>query len=118
MLPLDVADLTAEWFTEILGRDVDTVDLLDHHSGTTGRAHVALRGGPGVPATLFVKLAPFDEKQRAFVTMVGMGVTEARFYRDLADEVPVRVPDVYFSAEDGDRYVMVLEDLAASGCRL
>src|SRR3954469_19731360 len=77
-IPLDVADLTAEWFTEILGRDVETVDLLDHHSGTTGRAHVALRGAPGVPATLFVKLAPFDERQREFVTQVGMGVTEAR----------------------------------------
>jgi hypothetical protein len=116
-IPLDVADLTAEWFSEILGRDVENVDLLDHHSGTTGRAHVALRGGPGVPPTLFVKLAPFDEKQREFVNMVGMGVTEARFYRDLAEEVPMRVPKAFFSDEDGDRYIMVLEDLAASGCR-
>jgi hypothetical protein len=114
---LDVADLTAEWFTEILGRDVETVDLLDHHSGTTGRAHVALRGAPGVPSTLFVKLAPFDERQRQFVTQVGMGVTEARFYRDLAPEMPVRVPKVYFSDHAQERYVMVFEDLVAAGCR-
>ena len=117
MLPLDVADLTPEWFSKILGRDVDGVDLLDRHSGTTGRAHVALRGADDVPATLFVKLAPFDERQRAFVTSVGMGVAEARFYRDLAAEIPVRVPKVHFSDEDGDRYVMVFEDLVAAGCR-
>src|SRR5262245_17004200 len=41
VLPLDVADLTPAWFAEILERDVESVDLLDHHSGTTGRAHVA-----------------------------------------------------------------------------
>ena len=91
--------------------------MLDQHSGTTGRAHVALRGEPGVPATVFVKLAPFDERQREFVTSVGMGVAEARFYRDVASEVPVRVPSVWFAETDGDRYVMVLEDLVAHGCR-
>jgi hypothetical protein len=117
VLPLEVADLTAPWLSEALGADVDSVEVLDHHSGTTGRAHVALRGAPGVPPTVFVKLAPFDERQREFVASVGMGVSEARFYRDLATEVPVRVPRVWFAAEDGDRYVMVLEDLVATGCR-
>ena len=46
-----------------------------------------------------------------------MGVTEARFYRDLAPEVPVRTPGVWFADTDGDHYVMVLEDLVATGCR-
>jgi len=117
VLPLDVADLTPEWFSAALERDVDEARLLDRSSGTTGRAQVALSGEPSVPATVFVKLAPFDERQRAFVTSVGMGVAEARFYRDLAAEVPVRVPGVWFAETDGDRYVMVLEDLVASGCR-
>jgi len=117
VLPLDVEDLTAAWFAEALGRDVTGATLLDRSSGTTGRAHVALAGEPGVPATVFVKLAPFDEGQRGFVTSVGMGVAEARFYRDLAPEIPVRIPGVWFADTDGDRYVMVLEDLVASGCR-
>jgi hypothetical protein len=63
------------------------------------------------------KLAPFDERQREFVTSVGMGVAEARFYRDLAAEIPVRVPAVWFAQTEGERYAMVLEDLVASGCR-
>jgi hypothetical protein len=117
VLPLDVADLTPEWFSDILERDVTTAALVDQSSGTTGRALVALTGDPTVPATVFVKLAPFDEAQREFVTSVGMGVAEARFYRDLAPEIPVRIPNVWFSETDGDRYVMVLEDLVASGCR-
>jgi hypothetical protein len=119
VLPLDVDDLTASWFAEVLQRDVAAAELLDRHSGTTGRARIALRGEPTVPATVFVKLAPFDETQRAFVNSVGMGVSEARFYRDLAHEVPVRVPGVWFADTDSEAntYVMVLEDLEASGCR-
>ena len=31
--------------------------------------------------------------------------------------IPVRIPGVWYSETDGDHYVMVLEDLLASGCR-
>jgi aminoglycoside phosphotransferase (APT) family kinase protein len=118
MLPVDVEDLNAAWFSSVLGDDVESAAVLDRSSGTTGRARVALMGAPGLPATVFVKLPPFDERQRKFVTAMGMGVAEARFYRDLAAEVPVRVPRTWFSdTDDDDGYVMVLEDLVESGCR-
>ena len=68
--------------------DVTSVTVLDRHSGTTGRAHLAIGGDPRLPATVFVKLAPFDERQRKFVNVQGMGVVEARLYRDLAHELP------------------------------
>jgi hypothetical protein len=116
-LPTEVEHLTAGWFSEVLGREVTEAAVLDRSSGTTGRARVALRGEPGVPASVFVKLAPFDTRQRAFVDGTGMGVTEARFYRDLATEVPLRIPAVWCAATAGPDYIMVLEDLVASGCR-
>jgi aminoglycoside phosphotransferase (APT) family kinase protein len=120
VIPLDVADITPGWMSEALGCEVRAVTVLDQHSGTTGRARVALEyaaTGSG-PATAFVKLAPFDPQQRAFVDQVGLGLAEARFYREIAAEVPVRVPVAYHSDWDDDgRYVMVLEDLSASGCR-
>ncbi|MDZ4826807.1 MAG: phosphotransferase [Actinomycetota bacterium] len=121
-LPMEVDDLTPEWFSAALGQTVGAVTVLDRHSGTTGRAHVALVGD-GVPLTVFVKLPPFDAGQRVFVDSTSMGTTEARFYRDLAPEIPARIPAVWFSDYeagtdgDGDHYVMVLEDLTASGCR-
>src|SRR5665811_2321231 len=42
----------------------------------------------------------------------------ARFYEELAPEVPLRIPGCYFAAhgEERTQYVMVLEDLEASGC--
>ena len=118
MLPVDVEELTPAWFSSVLGHDVTSVEVLERSSGTTGRARVALTGDAALPATVFVKLPPFDERQRKFVTSVGMGVAEARFYRDLAGEVPVRVPRTWFAdTDEGDGYVMLLEDLVASGCR-
>jgi len=123
MLPVDVDDLTPEWLSEAMDAEVTSVTVLDRHSGTTGRAHLALTGHPSIPATVFAKLAPFDTGQRKFVNVQGMGVAEARLYRDLAPELPVRVPRPWYADFEGDgtgaddRYVMLLEDLHASGCR-
>src|SRR5262245_22929290 len=116
MIPVEVTDCTPAFFSDAFEATVDHVELLDRSSGTTGRARFALRGERSVPETVFVKLAPFDEQQRAFVQQVGMGVAEARFYRDLAFELPVRVPQAYYAETDDEAYVMVLEDLEASKC--
>ncbi|HEX4493933.1 MAG TPA: phosphotransferase [Acidimicrobiia bacterium] len=121
-IPVDVADVTPEWISAVTQFDVVAVDVLDAHSGTTGRARLALTYGGGedefLPASVFVKLPPFDERQREFVARTGLGTAEARFYRDLAESVPVRIPGVLHADVDDDgRYVMLLEDLEASGCR-
>ena len=104
-IPLDVADATPEWLTAVLGVPVSAVEVLDAHSGTTGRARLGVTyesASATGPASVFLKLAPFDERQRRFVDTVGLGIAEARFYRDVADEVPVRVPVVYHAALGDD----------------
>jgi Phosphotransferase enzyme family len=122
-IPIEVSEITPEWLARALGAPVEGTRILDQHSGTTGRARLGVEygddgDGPGRPASIFVKLAPFEERQRRFVDAVGLGVAEARFYRDLAAEVPVRIPRALHVDLDADgRYVMVLEDLVASGCR-
>ena len=116
-IPVDVDELTPAWFSEVLGADVRSVEIVDQHSGTTGRAKVRLDSGGALPDTLFCKLAPFDHRQRAFVDFTGIGVMEARFYAALAAELPVRLPACWHAAVEGNAYIMVLEDLDASGCR-
>ncbi|MGO9457789.1 MAG: phosphotransferase family protein [Acidimicrobiales bacterium] len=124
-IPTDVSDLTAEWWTSVLrphapGVEVTSADVADAHSGTTGRVVVRLSyaGDPGpLPGTLFCKLAPFDAGQRRLLRHWGIGVMEARFYGLLAEDVAVRVPRVWHAEwDDHGSFVMVLEDLAASGC--
>lgn len=113
--------IETEWLAHVLDAPVTDHRLLDAHAGTTGRAVLALdyaNGYADMPGRLFVKLPPTDEMQRAFVTSSGMGKREARFYRELGAEVPVRVPRCYFSDWDdsGEEYIMLLEHLEDSGC--
>jgi hypothetical protein len=118
-IPAAVEELEPAWFSEALGMHVTGVEVLDAHSGTTGRARVGLTGAADLPASVFVKLQPFSPKQRDFLRKVGLGVAEARLYEAVGDKLPVRIPRVWHvacDAADGS-FVMVLEDLAASGCR-
>lgn len=121
MIPVEVDEVTPEWLGSVVGRAVTAVAVVDRHSGTTGRVRVAIEWGDAdgdAPETLFVKLAPFDPGQREFVARSALGTAEARFYAEIAPEVPVRVPAAFASVWDADgRYAMVLEDLAATGCR-
>jgi len=119
-IPKTLDDLTTDWLAGVLDAPVTAVRVADAHSGTTGRGVIELEyGEPAeLPPRLFVKLPPVDEMQRAFVTANGMGRREALFYRQLAAEVPVRVPRCYFADCDdsGDDYIMLLEHLEDSGC--
>ena len=118
-IPASVDEITPAWLGEVLDADVSAVEVVDAHSGTTGRAKVRITTGDDLPETLFVKLAPFDEEQRAFLSMVGLGVSEATFYAAVGNDLPVRSPKVWHASHDtaDDSFVMVLEDLEAAGCR-
>src|SRR5262249_18628883 len=123
-IPVEVEDITAAWLEDVLrahapGASLPAIQVAEAHSGTTGRVRVLLtHDDPRLPGSVFVKLAPFDAGQRAFVEQLGMGLYEARFYAELAPEVPPRLPRPWYAAhDDAGRYVMVLEDLRAAGAR-
>jgi aminoglycoside phosphotransferase (APT) family kinase protein len=117
--------ITAAWLTGALatslaGVEIAEVEVVDRHSGTTGRARLRLSHAAGStgPETVFVKLPPFGDAQRLMVAATDMGRREARFYETLGAEAPVRVPRSYFAAhgEEPTDYIIVLEDLEAAGC--
>ncbi len=122
VIPVAVDDVTPEWLSQVLGLDVVATDVLDQHSGTTGRARLALTYGSGgdgeCPPSLFVKLPPFDERQRAVRradrARHGRGPLLPRRRRRRPD---ARAGRALRRARRRRRYVMLLEDLEASGCR-
>jgi hypothetical protein len=122
-LPVDAADLTPAFMSEALGTEVTAVELLDHSFATNQRARVGLtyatgRGdGSAGPPSLFVKLAPVDPVHREMIGATGMGEREAQFYADVAPTVNVVVPGCAFAASEGDRFVLLLEDLTVRGSR-
>ena len=124
-LPARPDEITPAWLSEALskslpGVEVARVEVVDRHSGTTGRAKLRLGYAAGArgPDTVFVKLPPFSEMQRQLVATTDMGRREARFYAELAAETPVRVPRCHFAAYGAEPtdYICVLEDIEATGC--
>jgi aminoglycoside phosphotransferase (APT) family kinase protein len=66
-----------------------------------------------------VKITPTRLGTRLFTTLLDLGASEVEFYRVLGGALPVKVPRVFCArrAARGGRFVLLLEDLAASGCR-
>jgi len=68
-----------------------------------------------LPSTLFVKLPSTQLWTRLFCNLLGIWRNECHFYRHAASRVPIRVPQPYVVADQGSRFVLVLEDLNAAG---
>ncbi|MCU1366283.1 MAG: hypothetical protein JWN39_1922 [Ilumatobacteraceae bacterium] len=128
-LPVDVDSLTATWVTDALrtrhpGARVAEVQVLGQRGSTNHHVRLGLTyddrgGGEGAPDTLFCKMASLDPAHRIAIGATGMGAREARFYRDLAPTLTMRTPTSYFAeADDDGAFVLLLEDLAASGCAM
>jgi len=118
-LPCSPADLTPAWLAKALGARVAAVEVLDHAFATNQRARIGLTWEePGAgPESLFVKLAPLDEGHRQMIGAIGMGTREVQFYADVATELDLLVPRCPYAGAEGDLFVLLLEDLAARGCR-
>lgn len=123
-IPQRPEDVTPPWLTEVVqdvapGAEAGRVEVIDAHSGTTGRARLRVEWLSGdLPNAVFAKLAPTDPIQRAMAIDLRMGAREARFYDSVGRELPVRVPRPIRSVwtKDGREYLMLLEDLESSGC--
>lgn len=128
-VPAKAEAVDADWLTAALqerapGAVVTRVDSLGGHSGTTTRERLRLTtdvGGhsAGLPETLFLKITPAQFGPRVFTTLLGLGASEVSFYHTLGEAFPVRIPRVYCARQEPrvGRFVLLLEDLEASGCR-
>ena len=119
-LPVHPSDLSPSWLSEVLGAEVVAVTVLDHASATNQRLRIGLTyatDGAG-PESVFAKLASPDPVHREMIGASSMGKREAQFYNDVAPSVALRVPRAYYaaSADDGS-FALLLEDLAARGCK-
>lgn len=128
-VPVAPAGIDAAWLTEALqpvapGAVVTRVERMDGHSGTTTRERIRLASDAagrraGLPASIFVKITPTSLGTRLFTSLLDLGASEVDFYRVLGGALPVKTPRVFCArrAGRGGRFVLLLEDLAASGCR-
>lgn len=126
MLPIaDAAErITAAWLTDALaasgvldGARVTDVDLAPVGTGQmcdSLRVTLRYEGATTAPATMVAKVPAADETSRATAKALGSYENEVRFYEQLAPELAIRTPKVFYSDIDVDTasFVLLLEDLA------
>jgi len=126
-LPADPTQVTPEWLSLALGEHfpgvrVGSVEVLEIHHGTNSNARlgVSYEGEHSLPETYFLKMLPLDPKRRETINKTGMGRRETLFYRNLADDVAMRVPRPYVAKldESDGSFVLLLEDLESTNCKL
>ena len=127
--PTTVEDIDAGWLTAALadrhpGVEVVAVEVRSRHDMTNSHAMIGVTyadpdaaARSGAPTSAFCKLPPVDGRREAIIA-TRMGPMEARFYRQLAPSLDLRVPEAHVAREDDESglFVLVLEDLVEKGC--
>lgn len=126
-VPEHAGKIDAAWLGEAIAERhpelvVESVELVERAEVTN--AHAWLRvdyaaSGPVGPERLFAKMLPTDPQRRIAIAQTGMGLREAMFYDRLAPLLPLRVPEAHvvrYEDDDVGAFVLLLEDLAESGC--
>jgi hypothetical protein len=98
-----------------------SVELAERHEVTNAHARLRVTYDPpaSAPEWLFCKMLPtLESRRRAIAT--GMGVREAQFYARIAPQLAIRVPKIHFAIcdERDGSYLLLLEELLHSGCRI
>ncbi len=135
-IPADAAAIDAAWLTRALrsggvlvAGTVTSVEIepLGGSQGFAGqlrRLRATYDGeAHGAPPSFIVKLHSPNAVTRKLIRRIGAASREIRFYRELSDRAGVPTARLHVAAHDGERYVLLLEDLAparagdpAAGC--
>jgi hypothetical protein len=120
-LPMVPEELTADWLSAALGREVTAVETSEIVWGTATkvRLNVSYADEPdawGPPAALCAK-GGFDERLRGY-DLAPAYLLEASFFGDLAPELDARLPRCWYAGLDPEhgQGIVVLDDLVATGC--
>lgn len=126
-IPERIADIDAPWLEAALRERhpdarVASVEALEQHEATNSHARIRVRFAEptALPEVMFCKLLPSDPQRRQAIAATGMGPREVRFYRSLAPQLGMRVPEVYVAAHDSDDgpFLLLMEDLLTRGCEV
>jgi hypothetical protein len=119
-VPTKLAEIDAGWLTEALrhaGHDAPSVTSLTYEPmpgivgllGEVGIFNATFEGATDVPSRLLGKCPLGTDAARLYNAVMRYYERETGFYRDLAGQVPMRVPDCWVNLSEGEHHVLLLE---------
>lgn len=124
--PLHPEEVTADWITFALRAGgvlkKSTVKTLKKEIVGGGRGFLSSvvrasldydREEKDAPKSVVVKIEPESDTFHRFGDELNAFQREIRFYKEVASNVPIRLPILYFSVDEPPAYSMVMEDLSS-----
>jgi len=124
--PLHPEEITAEWINFALreGGTIKKSTITDIKKDTIGGGKGFLSSvvraelnydnpESGAPCSVVVKIQPENESFRNFGNQVHTFEREIRFYNNIAKNIDLRLPEVFYTVDKPPAYCLVMEDLSA-----
>ena len=115
-IPGAIEEVTAAWLAEVTGLPVTSFEAqqIGVGIGVSSSVYRLVLEGAGCPPSVVVKLPALDEAAVFTSSVLRMYIREVRFFEQLADRSPIRVPGCHHAAVDEatSRFVVVMEDLS------
>jgi hypothetical protein len=110
---LALHDITPEWLSGLLGRDVSAIETIPIGTGQVGATYRLKLQGDNLPASIVAKLPSNDDLSRATGKSHLTYLRESRFYQNFAGKKPMAVPDHLYIAFDDDShaFTLIMHDL-------
>jgi len=113
--PTTPDDLTETWLTTTLGVDVGSfnVEFFGEGAGIIGMVTRVRMVSDGGPETIIAKFPSPAPENRQVAATYDMYAREVSFYRSIASDIDLRVPECYFAEFDPrtSEFLLLLEDL-------
>ncbi len=123
--PMHVSEITHQWLTHALreGGSLKEAAVISIDKKIIGEAKGFLSSvvrvkidydhkEEGAPESVVVKLEPEEGGFKDFGDEMHAFEREIRFYREVAGNVPVRLPKLYYAVDEPPAYSIVMEDLS------
>lgn len=115
LIPTTIDDVTAAWVAEATGLAVTdiAIELIGVGIGVSSAVYRLTLTGTDVPDTVVLKLSALDEAAVFTSSMLRMYAKEVKFFDELAQASPIRVPKGFGGdcGPEGAPYYLFMEDM-------
>ena len=116
-IPASIDEVTSQWLSDATGFDVTAIstEQIGMGIGVSSALYRVTLTGSGCPTSVVVKLPALDEAAVFTSSVLRMYIREVGFFKDLAAESPIRVPECYHGEVDAEssKFIVVMEDMGA-----